>query len=135
MSNSDHSSTQTVYVVRGLQLSLPGRAAIAALHLFSQIDAISPHKLSKAQIYTHFSRLFSGLGKIKGRPHRIHLRPNATPFLLTTPRRVPLPMRNQVAAELRRMETLGITRKVDEPTDWCTGMVVVLKANSSIQIC
>ena len=133
----DHSSRQTVYVVRGLQLPLLGRPAIAALHLFSQIDAIPPdtRKLSEAQIYTHFSRLFSGLGEFRGRAHRIHLRANAIPYSLTTPRRVPLPMRDRVAAELKRMETLGVIRKVDEPTDWCAGMVVVPKANGSIRIC
>ena len=44
-------------------------------------------------------------------------------------------MRDQVAAELRRMETLGIICKVDKSTDWYVGMVVVPKANGSIRIC
>ena len=76
MPKSNHSSTQTVYAVRWLQLPLLGRPAIAALHLFSQIDAIPLDKLSKAQIYTHFSRLFSGLGEFRGQARRIHLRAN-----------------------------------------------------------
>ena len=44
-------------------------------------------------------------------------------------------MHDQVTAELRHMETLGIIHKVDVPTSWCAGMVVVQKANGSIQIC
>ena len=38
-------------------------------------------------------------------------------------------------AELSRMEKLGVTSQVDEPTPWCAGMVVVPKANGSVHIC
>ena len=58
-------STKTVYVVHGLQVPLLGQPAIAALHLFSQIDAILSNKLSKAQIYTHFLPLLK-FGQIQG---------------------------------------------------------------------
>ena len=33
------------------------------------------------------------------------------------------------------METLGVISKIDEPTDWCSGMVVVPKANGDVRIC
>ena len=33
------------------------------------------------------------------------------------------------------METLGIISKIDEPTDWCSGMLVVPKANGDVRIC
>ena len=33
------------------------------------------------------------------------------------------------------METLGVISKVDQPTPWCTGMVVVPKKGGSIRIC
>ena len=132
---SDRSSTQTVYVVCGLRLPLLGRPAIDALHLLIQIDAVPTDKLNDAHIYADFPCLFSGLGEFKGRSHRIHLRDNAVPYSLTTPRRVPLPRLDQVVAELKLMETLGIIREVDEPTDWCTGVVVIPKADGSIRIC
>ena len=40
-----------------------------------------------------------------------------------------------MAEELKKMERQGIIRKVDEPTDWCAGMVIVPKPNGSLRIC
>ena len=33
------------------------------------------------------------------------------------------------------MEKLGVIHKVDQPTDWCTGMVIVPKMNGTVCIC
>ena len=33
------------------------------------------------------------------------------------------------------MEELGVIKKVEQPTDWCAGIVVVPKSNGSLQIC
>ena len=33
------------------------------------------------------------------------------------------------------MESSGIISRVEEPTEWCSGMVVVPKSDSRIQIC
>ena len=33
------------------------------------------------------------------------------------------------------MESLGVIKKVEEPTDWCAGMVVVPKENGKVRIC
>ena len=33
------------------------------------------------------------------------------------------------------MESMGVISKVDEPTPWCAGMVVVLKTNGKVRIC
>ena len=40
-----------------------------------------------------------------------------------------------VKQELERMETLGVISKIQEPTDWCSGMVVVPKADGKVRIC
>ena len=53
------------------------------------------------------------------------MKPDAKPYALFTPRHVPLPLRIKVQAELKRMETLGVISKVETPTLWCVGMVVV----------
>lgn len=37
--------------------------------------------------------------------------------------------------ELTRTEALGVISKVDEPTPWCAGMVVVPKKGGAIRIC
>ena len=33
------------------------------------------------------------------------------------------------------MEKLGVISKINEPTDWCSGMVVVPKQNEKVRIC
>jgi hypothetical protein len=57
--------------------------------------------------------------------HTIALYPDAKPFALSVPWRVPLPLMDKVKAELTRMEKLGVISRIDEPTEWCAGMVVV----------
>ena len=37
--------------------------------------------------------------------------------------------------ELRKMEEAGVISRVDEPTEWCAGMVVAPKKNGSVRIC
>ena len=57
------------------------------------------------------------------------------PFSLGTARNIPLPLRNKVKQELDEMEAEGVISKVQQPTPWCTGMVVVKKKNGGVRIC
>ena len=41
----------------------------------------------------------------------------------------------EVKSELERMEKENIISKVEGPTDWCAGMVVVPKSNKKVRIC
>ena len=132
----DNTTQQTVYVVRGLQMPLLGRPAIQALNILSQLDSLPASSgLLESEVIDAFPSLFSGLGVVKGPPHKIRLQDDTSPYSLMTPRRVPLPMVEKVAEELKKMEKQGIIRKVDEPTDWCAGMVIVPKPNGSLRIC
>ena len=116
-SASDRSSRHTVYVVRGLHSPLLGRPAITALRVLSEIAAVGTSCHSVSYVTDKFPTLFSSLGELKGSPYTIRLRENATPFSLSAPRRVPLPL--QPAVGLQRMVDTGVIRSVDQPTDWC----------------
>ena len=63
------------------------------------------------------------------------MKDNPEPFSLMTPRRVALPLLPKVKEEVLRMEKLGVISPVNEPTEWCSGMVVVPKPNGSVRIC
>ena len=54
------------------------------------------------------------------------LYPDAKPFALFVPRRVPLPLMDKIKAELTRMEKLGVISRIDEPTEWssCRSLAV-----------
>jgi len=66
------------------------------------------------------------LERIRGQ-YEIKIRSDSQPFAITTPRRVSVPMQESVRSEFHQLEDLGVIRKVEHPTDWCAGMVVVAK--------
>ncbi len=100
-----------------------GRPAIECLPILKRIDIVKVYR-----------NMFTGIGNISGE-YKIKLTNNCHPYSLTATRRVALPLMNKVREELKRMESLDIIRKVDEPTLWCSGMVVVPKANGQVRIC
>ena len=122
---------EEVYVVPGLHTPLLGRPAIESLGLIIRVASIG---LTGDQIPLQYPNLFKGLGKLKGE-YTIRLREGACPFALMTPRRVAIPLLPRVKAELERMVQLGVISPVEEPTEWCAGMVVAQKANGSVRIC
>ena len=130
------SEVQPIYVVKGLKKNLLGLPAITALQLAVRIDATSGSEGAdqKTAILQKFPAAFQGLGNL-GEEFEIYLKPDAKPYSLYTPRHVPLPLRQKVQEELNRMETIGVISKVDKPTPWCAGMVVVLKKGGDIRIC
>lgn len=121
-----------MYVVAGLTQPLLGLPAIEAMGLVQRVNEVT-------QTDTDFKALcpsvLQGLGKLKESYH-IELEQGAIPPALSTPRRVPLPLRDKVREKLERMESMGVISKVTEPTAWCSGMVVVPKLmKDKLRIC
>ena len=81
-----------------------------------------------------FPSLFQGLGKLE-QPYTIQLQEDTRPFALSTLCRVAIPLLQPVQQELERMERIGVISRVNRPTDWCPGMVVVPKASGKVCIC
>ena len=126
-----HSSTQIIFVIRGLKTNLLGLPAITALQLLHRVDAT---QASTCDIRERFRSVFHGLGNL-GEEYTIQLKEGAVPRSLFTPRNVPIPLRGKVRDELNRMEQAGVISKVDQPTPWCAGMVVVPKKSGAVRIC
>ena len=78
-----------------------------------------------------FLKVFQGLG-VLGEEYRIKLEEIATSYALHVPRNIPIPLRPQVKEELDRMENLGIISRVEKPTSWCAGIVVVPKKSGDV---
>ena len=131
LTSKGKSCSQEVYFVQQLKHNLLGLPAIRALGLLSQADEVI---MEPKEVHSKFPDLFTGLGTFEG-DFKIRLRPDAQPFALHTPRNVPLPLRKKVKDELTRMESLGVISKVNVPTPWCAGMVVVPKQNGTVRIC
>ena len=77
--------------------------------------------------------MFQGLGNL-GEDFEIYLKPDVKPYSLYTPRHA-LHLRQKVQEELNRMETIAVISKVEKPTLWCAGKVVVPKKGGDIRIC
>jgi len=122
---------ETVYVVRQLRRPLLGRPAIEEFGLLKRVNAT---QLNDSIVKQRLPNLFTGLGKLKGNYH-ICLKEEAKPFSLSTPRRVAIPLLPKVKEELTRMEALGVIERVEQPTEWCAGLVVVPKPNGKVCIC
>ena len=66
---------------------------------------------------------------MKNQEYDIKVKDDATPFAITVPRQVPIPLCKVTKKELKRMEHNGVISQVDEPTEWCAPMVVMPKSN------
>ena len=80
-----------------------------------------------------YPELFKGLGCLPG-TYRIELADGATP-VVHAPRKIPVPQREKVVEELKRMEQLGVIVRQEEPTEWVNSLVVVQKPNGSVRLC
>ncbi|XP_056001795.1 uncharacterized protein LOC125656292 [Ostrea edulis] len=121
---------QDLYVIRGLNKQLLGRPAIKKLEIVKQIASLQLHSDYKQK----FPSLFQGLGRLQGE-YEIKMREDEQPYAVTAPRRVALPYLEKVKAELSRMESSGVISSVDEPTDWCSGLMVIPKKNNCVRLC
>ena len=89
---------------------------------------------SENKLIQEYPDLFNGkLGKVSY-THTISLKENAHP-VVNAPRKVPAAMKPKILAELTRMEKLGVIRKIHEPTDWVSSMVIVHKPDGVVRVC
>ena len=80
-----------------------------------------------------YPELFKGVGCLPGGYH-IEIKEGAIP-VIHAPRKVPIPLREKVIEELKRMESLGVIVRQEEATDWVNSMVVVQKRNGTVRLC
>lgn len=131
LSNKSYMTAEQIFVVRGINRCLLGRPAITGLRLISvnTVDEISLESVKREH-----PKLFHELGLLGGE-YCISLNDGAKPYSLNVPRRVPIPLLPKVKLELEKMEKSEVIFRVDQPTDWCAGMVCVPKSNGEVRIC
>ena len=130
------SAVERIYVVKGLDRCQLGRPAITKLDLleFKHRNASLSEVITLETVKSKYPNFFRELGEMSGEYH-VTLKEGAKAYALSVPRRVPIPLLPQVKQELENMEKTGVIFRVDQPTDWCAGMVVVPKPNGKIRIC
>lgn len=101
-----------------------GLESCISLGLISNVNVINIDK---------YSDLFQGLGKLPGK-YSIVINKNIQPVVSPT-RKIPLGIKGKLLDELRRMEELGVVRKVTHPTDWVNAIVLIAKKDGGIRVC
>lgn len=129
----DKSHIEDVYVMINQSNNLLSKSAIQALKLL--IPSPEVHHVEKTPDFRQeYPTLFKGLGLMKD-TYTIPLKDDAVPVCLYTPRRVAHPLLPKVKEKLEIMVRDNVISPVTEPTDWCSGMVVVPKRNGDVRVC
>lgn len=110
---------------------LLGFPAIHRLHIIPQLHSIDD---AWSLFRSTYPDVFKGLGKLKSE-YNVKLKENAIPYALSAPRGVAIPLRTKVKEELDRIEEAGVIDRVEEPTEWCAGMVPIVKTSGKLRIC
>ncbi|XP_067933567.1 uncharacterized protein [Watersipora subatra] len=129
----ERSITETAYVIKDQPVSLLSRHACEKLelvtcHIKDQLEVTK-------EIQADFPNLFRGLGLLKGYCYKISLRHESKPVCIFTPRKVLLPLREKPRRKLEEMVHQRVISPMTEATDWCSGMVPVLKPSGEVRIC
>ena len=92
-------------------------------------------KLTKEDVlHDYLNVLKPGRGNPLGTPLHIELDPNITPVHAST-RCVPVAKLDRVNDELKRLCDEGIIRRVTQPIDWFSNILVKEKPNGKLRIC
>lgn len=80
------------------------------------------------------AELFHELGTLKDE-YQVCLKPAATPFSLSVPHRIYIPLHETVRRELNKLNVDGVIRHIDSLMPWCSGLVVVPKVTGNYRLC
>ena len=130
---NDTVHSENLYVVEQNR-ALLSRNACVKLGLVSRCGEIDSIAQSDSKFMKEFPALFDGLGRMK-QEAKVVLEPGCKPYAIYTPRSVPYPLMDRVKKELENMVSNEVIFPVSKPTDWCSPMVVVPKANNAVRIC
>ncbi|UYV74578.1 K02A2.6-like [Cordylochernes scorpioides] len=131
LQNKGQHLNSKIYIVDKLKQPLLSGETSEKLNIVRMIQQLSSNFLNPKR---EFPEIFNGLGHAKIN-YKISLQPDAKPYALCTPRRVPIPLMKQVKEQLEEMTRLGVIESVEETTEWCAGMVAVSKPGGKIRIC
>ena len=131
----DRRHHEAVYVVEGQRSSLLSKRACEELQLVKVSREVYQVTDGRPEFRKEFPALFTGLGKLNAESYRITLKGETEPVCLYTARKVPHPLQQRVKEELDRMVQQSVISPVEGPTEWCSGMVPVLKPNGKVRVC
>lgn len=130
-----------LFVMPGGSVPIIGRQWLQVLNLLTfsteNIDYIKsqvPNDLVVQRLVNEFKSVFdSKLGTYNKKKVKLEIKGDAKP-IFCKPRPVPFALREDLEAELTRLEREGIIVRVNS-SDWATPIVPVLKTNRQLRVC
>ena len=134
-------SLQDFYVIEKAAISLLGLFTCQEMKLLtvhyenlSVVQKTQPRMLTKEVLLDQYSDVFSDcLGCIAESVH-LEIDESVPPTKLAA-RRLPLAVRDDVKAELDRLEEMGVITQMSKPTEWISALVVERKKNGKLRLC
>ncbi|CAE1279480.1 unnamed protein product [Acanthosepion pharaonis] len=133
--NSPWLDTQ-FYVVDVPGAAILGLPTSVALKVVTMNCAISVQHLpinSIADLIRLYHDRFDRIVEFR-RTHKLAVNLNV-PCHIDPPRRKPIAMREKIKAELDKMESQGVIRRIEEPTNWVSSLTYVTKRDNTIRVC
>jgi hypothetical protein len=85
-------------------------------------------------VFREFSDLFQGeIGSLPGKVH-LQVDPTITPHVAAA-RRVPVALKPRLKAELDKLVKNNVIEPVSNPTNWVSGLALVVKPNGKLRVC
>lgn len=114
-----------IVVTKDVQAIL-GLAACVRLNLVRRVYIVDTEKETDYdELMAEYSDLFQGLGCLPGK-HTIRVDKSVPPVIHPC-RKVPFTLQKPLKAELDRMEGLEVIKRIVEPTEWVSSLVIVEK--------
>uniref|UniRef100_A0A8C4RHI8 Gypsy retrotransposon integrase-like protein 1 n=1 Tax=Erpetoichthys calabaricus TaxID=27687 RepID=A0A8C4RHI8_ERPCA len=111
-----------------------GLSACEKMNLIERVLTINIEDNTEYEaLLQKYSDLFLGLGCLPGE-HKIITDKNVSPVIHPC-RKVPFALKEKLAEELDRMESLQVIKKINEPTEWVNSLVIVEKKDGKLRIC
>jgi len=104
-----------------------------------ELGLITVHNLNEVSsansdpLIEKYADVFEGVGCFNGEYHMV-MDPTIRP-VQHQPRRVPIPIQQQLKTKLQELVDQGILTTVTEPTDWISSLVITKKKSGQLRIC
>ena len=129
--------SEPVYVVKGqgdtalLSRQAAERMGLVEYHLdltsSTPLPVMGERRQATVDLVEEYKDVFSGLGKLKGVKVKLNVDPDAK-GAVQKQRRISLPLKDKFDQILNKWEEMDIIEDVgDEPTDWCSNVVLTPK--------
>ncbi|XP_029054611.2 uncharacterized protein K02A2.6-like [Osmia bicornis bicornis] len=126
----DVKSNFNFFITKEHYENILGLEASERLGLIKRVDILEKNNF----VPKKYNDLFDGSVGLVQQCCKIRLDKSIKPVVAPA-RRIPYTLFSSVKEELDRMEAKGIIKRITEPTEWVSQMVVVMKKDKTLRIC